>query len=80
MAQGQVSKLQVSFSFSDGFSREIQRKSQAEPGPLVDNGPTVTPRWVGSGWVIYNNKGKPVRQYEPFFDSTYDFAFAPPSA
>ena len=75
MAQGQVSKLQVSFSFSDGFSREIQRKSQAEPGPLVDNGPTVTPRWVGSGWVIYNNKGKPVRQYEPFFDSTYDFAF-----
>ena len=27
----------------------------------------VSPRWVGSGWTIFNNKGKPVRQYEPFF-------------
>ena len=27
----------------------------------------MNPRWVGSGWTIYNNKGKPVRQYEPFF-------------
>ena len=25
------------------------------------------PRWVGTGWTIFNNKGKPVRQYEPFF-------------
>ena len=30
-------------------------------------GPVVNPRWVGSGWTIFNNKGKPVRQYEPFF-------------
>src|SRR4029453_16739397 len=22
---------------------------------------------VGSGWTIFNNKGNPVRQYEPFF-------------
>jgi hypothetical protein len=27
----------------------------------------VEPRWVGSGWTVFNNKGKPVRQYEPFF-------------
>jgi RHS repeat-associated protein len=30
---------------------------------------------VGSGWTIYNNKGDPVRQYEPFFDDTHDFKF-----
>src|SRR5262249_3824274 len=58
----QQSKLQISFSYSNGFGREIQKKIQAEPetpgGPL---------RWVGSGWTIFNNKGKPVRQYEPFF-------------
>jgi len=30
--------------------------------------PEIT-RWVGNGRVIYNNKGLPVRQYEPFFDS-----------
>ncbi|SAL52365.1 FG-GAP/YD repeat-containing protein [Caballeronia cordobensis] len=64
------SKLQIGFSFSDGFGREIQKKIQAEPGPLDVNdpaSPTVNPRWVGSGWTIFNNKGKPVRQYEPFF-------------
>ncbi|HEV2126721.1 MAG TPA: toxin, partial [Chloroflexota bacterium] len=60
-------KIQVSFSYSDGFGREIQKKIQAEPGPLIEGGPVVSPRWVGSGWTIYNNKGNPVRQYEPFF-------------
>jgi RHS repeat-associated protein len=60
-------KIQISFSYSDGFGREIQKKIQAEPGPLVEGGSVVSPRWVGSGWTIFNNKGKPVRQYEPFF-------------
>ena len=31
-----ASKLQVSFSYSDGFGREIQKKIQAEPGPFVE--------------------------------------------
>ncbi|OFW05979.1 MAG: hypothetical protein A3H96_00125 [Acidobacteria bacterium RIFCSPLOWO2_02_FULL_67_36] len=60
-------RIHVNFSYSDGFGREIQKKLQAEPGPLVDGGPIVSPRWVGSGWTIFNNKGKPVRQYLPFF-------------
>ena len=39
---------------------------------VVNGQPQMTtansnPRWVGSGWVIFNNKGKPVRQFEPFF-------------
>ncbi|MGH9894068.1 MAG: SpvB/TcaC N-terminal domain-containing protein, partial [bacterium] len=68
-------KVQVSVSYSDGFGREIQKKIQAEPGPVVEGGPTVNPRWVGSGWTIFNNKGKPVKQYEPFFDDTHAFRF-----
>ena len=28
-------KVQVSLSYSDGFGREIQKKIQAEPGPIV---------------------------------------------
>jgi RHS repeat-associated protein len=32
---------------------------------------TATPRWVGKGRTVYNNKGKPVKQYEPFFSSTH---------
>jgi len=37
----------------------------------------VSPRWVGSGWMVFNNKGKPVRKYEPFFTDTHLFEFAP---
>lgn len=72
---GRLSKLQINFSFSDGFGREIQRKIQAEPGPLIEGGIVVGPRWVGSGWVVRNNKGKPVKEYEPFFDDTHNFKF-----
>lgn len=85
-------RIQASFSYSDGFGREIQKKIQAEPGPvptrdaagkiIVDaNGQPlmtandVSPRWVGSGWTVFNNKGKPVRQYEPFFTDTHRFEF-----
>ncbi|MCG3156422.1 MAG: hypothetical protein DKINENOH_03046 [bacterium] len=73
LAPGQQTKVQHSFSYSDGFGREIQKKIQAEPEKINDvPGP---PRWVGSGWTIFNNKGKPVRQYEPFFTGTHRFEF-----
>src|SRR3712207_4411993 len=91
-SQNQKSKLQISFSYSDGFGREIQKKVQAEPGPVpqrdaasviivgADGQPVMTaagtnPRWVSSGWTVFNNKGKPVRQYEPFFSDTHRFEF-----
>jgi RHS repeat-associated protein len=73
---GQTTKYQHSFTYSDGFGREIQQKAQAEPGPLNPGENDVSPRWVGSGWTIFNNKGKPVRQYEPFFSATHHFEFA----
>ncbi|CAG0978749.1 MAG: hypothetical protein OIN86_04975 [Candidatus Methanoperedens sp.] len=76
LAAMQQTKIQHSFSYSDGFGREIQKKIQAEPGPLSEGGQIVYPRWVGSGWTIFNNKGKPVRQYEPFFSVTHRFEFA----
>jgi RHS repeat-associated protein len=72
----QQTKIQHAFSYSDGLGREIQKKIQAEPGPLVEGGLDVNPRWVGSGWTIFNDKGKPVRQYEPFFTALHTFEFA----
>lgn len=68
-------KVPLSLSYSDGFGREVQKKTLAEPGPVVNNGPVVSPRWVGSGWIVFNNKGKPVKQFEPFFDDTHAFRF-----
>jgi len=73
LESGQKTKVQHSFSYSDGFGREIQKKIQAEPEKI--NGVAGPPRWVGSGWTIFNNKGKPVRQYEPFFSPTHRFEF-----
>jgi RHS repeat-associated protein len=85
-------RIQVSFSYSDGSGREVQKKIQAEPGPApqrdaagtiivgADGRPEMTPgavspRWVGSSWTVFNNKGKPVRQYDPFFTDTHRFEF-----
>jgi RHS repeat-associated protein len=96
LAAGERTKVQHAFSYSDGFGREVQKKIQAEPGPVLcrkedsscagmttlarksqessdQETPIVDPRWVGSGWIIFNNKGKPVRQYEPFFSSSHQF-------
>jgi RHS repeat-associated protein len=76
LAPGQTSRIQHAFSYSDGFGRVIQQKRQAAPGPLTPDGADVTPRWIGSGWTIFDNKGQPVRQYEPFFSATHRFEFA----
>lgn len=81
-------RWQESIEYSDGFGRVIQAKAKAEPGdaPVYDDEGKLTldadgrpvkthtqSRWLGSGAVVYNNKGEPVRQYEPFFDSTSEF-------
>jgi len=62
LAAGEASPLQVSFECSDGGGNVLMKKIQAEPetkgGPL---------RWIANGKTILNNKGKPVKQYEPYF-------------
>jgi RHS repeat-associated protein len=76
LAAGQNSRISISFSYSDGFHRVVQNKVQAEPGPLTQGGPSVELRWVGNGWTIFDNKGHPVRQYEPCFSASHKFEFA----
>jgi len=81
-------RWQESFSYSDGLGREIERKVQAEPGqaPLRgDDGELIRnaggelvsgftdSRWVGTGRTVFDNKGNPVKKYEPFFDCTNAF-------
>jgi len=71
-----TTRYQHRFVYSDGLGREIQRKTRAAPGPVTEGGPAVEPRWAGSGWTIFDNKGRPVRRYEPFFSATSGFEFA----
>ena len=56
------SPLQVAFEYSDGMGSVIVKKIQAEP---ETSGEKL--RWIASGKVILNNKGKPVKQFEPYF-------------
>jgi RHS repeat-associated protein len=73
------------YAYSDGLGRVAMVKAQAEAGlaPARDssgnlvkapNGTLVfqptTTRWVGTGRVCLDNKGNPVKAYEPFFDSS----------
>ncbi len=61
------SLIQRKLVYFDGLGREVQTKIETEP---TSNG---APRWIVSGWKIYNNKGKPVQQFEPFYTETSDF-------
>ncbi|MFC9436395.1 SpvB/TcaC N-terminal domain-containing protein [Nocardia sp. NPDC057030] len=54
--------VQVNFAYSDGSGSVLVKKVQAEP-----ESPGEALRWVASGKTILNNKGKPVKQYEPYF-------------
>jgi RHS repeat-associated protein len=73
------------YAYSDGLGRIALTKAQAEPGQAPERDAqgnlvrdaqgnlvfTVTSnRWVGTGRVVYDNKGNPVKAYEPFFDSS----------
>ncbi len=74
LAVGEDSPLQIKLTYTDGFGRVIESKVKAESGlaKLLDNNGNVleqqsNDRWLTSGRTIYNNKGKAVKQYEPFF-------------
>jgi RHS repeat-associated protein len=69
-------------AWTDGSGRTAMSKTQAEPGlawtldaagqPVqVDTTPAV--RWVGTGRTVYDNKGQPVKRYEPYFSATPDY-------
>lgn len=62
LAPGVDSALQTAFEYSDGLGSVLARKVQAAPA-----GPGQPLRWVVNGKVILNNKGKPVKKYEPYF-------------
>ena len=69
------SPLQISFEYTDGLGRVAMKKVQAEPGLVrlpdgtdLDTGNQL--RWVSNGRTVLNNKGNPIKQYEPYFSTT----------
>lgn len=67
--------------YSDGFGRELEKKNKTRKGdahyvdPISNTLATThaNPRWIGTGRTLYDNKGSPVRQWEPYFSTTVDY-------
>ncbi|UII33139.1 insecticidal toxin complex protein [Fulvivirga ulvae] len=87
---GTESPLNISFEYSDGFGKVAMKKVQAEAGLAIkatqqpdgsydvqelDTGNQL--RWVGNGRNVLNNKGKPIKQFEPYFSVTPAYEDAP---
>ncbi len=57
-------------TFFDGFGRVLVTKQKVE---AVDD-----QAWVSSGRTVYNHKGNPIRQFEPFFVDDDSYEGVPP--
>ncbi|WP_338524030.1 SpvB/TcaC N-terminal domain-containing protein [Pseudomonas batumici] len=81
-------QIRCALVFADGFGRSLQSKLRVEPGEAymlgadgglaVDNNQLISrpsdPRWVVSERIEYNNKGLPVRTYQPYFLDSHHYA------
>ena len=77
----QPNQIIQTISYFDGFSRALQTKQSAEPGPAwtLDESNALQEiftddRWLTTGRTVYNSKGAPVKQYEPYFTASPDYA------
>jgi len=74
-------RWQETYVYSDGGGSVIMSKVQTKPGTARGFNPVTgqvdevnaNPRWIGNGRTIVNNKGKPVKQYEPYFSTTHEY-------
>ncbi|HEV2736549.1 MAG TPA: SpvB/TcaC N-terminal domain-containing protein, partial [Longimicrobiaceae bacterium] len=57
--------------FGEGVLRLDRRHDAAD---VVGRGSTPRPRVVVSGWQVYDNKGRVVEKYEPFFSAGWAYA------
>ncbi|HRJ14692.1 MAG TPA: RHS repeat-associated core domain-containing protein, partial [Saprospiraceae bacterium] len=64
LAEGEISPLQAAFEYSDGMGAVLVKKIQAEPENSAE-----PLRWIATGKTVLNNKGKAVKQYEPYFST-----------
>jgi RHS repeat-associated protein len=71
-------RWQESFVYSDGGGNVVMAKVQTKAGiakkwnpvtKVIDEVMTSS-RWLANGRAIINNKGKTVKQYEPYFSAT----------
>lgn len=62
-------------TFGGGEEVLSAKQSDGQGGPVTghENTSTTAPNVVVSGWQVYDNKGRVVEKYEPFFDVGWEF-------
>jgi RHS repeat-associated protein len=80
--QDAATPWQEAWAYFDGAGAVMATKTQAPPGNArIWNAATSTveevdtgtePRWIGTGRTVLDNKGAPVKQYEPYFSPTHE--------
>lgn len=62
-------------TFGGGEEVLPAKQSDGRGGPVTghENTSTTAPNVVVSGWQVYDNKGRVVEKYEPFFDVGWEF-------
>jgi len=65
-ADDPASPVLIRLTYTDGLGRVLMQKAQCAATTESGN-----KGWIGSGRTIYNNKGKAVMQYEPYFSATH---------
>ncbi|MBN1981643.1 MAG: hypothetical protein JW795_08935, partial [Chitinivibrionales bacterium] len=80
LTSSEIPRIIKTIGYSDGFGRELQSKIMVEPGSAwikqSDNTfheQFCVTRFLVSGRKVYNNKEKPVKQYEPFYSGTHEY-------
>ncbi|WP_025742879.1 SpvB/TcaC N-terminal domain-containing protein [Aquimarina pacifica] len=63
----EATAIHIHLGYSDGFGRGLQQKSK------VDDDTDGNEQWLVSGRTVYNNKEKPVKQYEPYYSDAYAY-------
>ena len=80
-------QVRISLSYTDGFGRALQSLTLTEPGDAYHRSDAgdlalegdklleqkVERRWIVSARIDYNNKGLPVRTYQPFFIDSHAY-------
>lgn len=60
-------------TYTDGMGRIAMHKVSCEPTVIASEAKQPPACWIGSGRTVYNNKGNPVMQYEPYFSYTQTY-------
>ncbi|MGB3465531.1 MAG: toxin TcdB middle/C-terminal domain-containing protein, partial [Cyclobacteriaceae bacterium] len=81
-----------SYAYSNGMGQVIMTKNKVEDGEAFGRNPdgslkldaegnptmeNVADRWAGNGRTVLDNKGNPIKQYEPYFSSTFEYEDEP---